>query len=195
MRLSGFACEAFGYIPRTGESIKLILEKGDREDDENFEAGSDHQDPKERHQIYKLDVWFEPFFRIEMMNFIHYAIFLANQCLSALMAKAQRSISLSLHPNQSNLDVLRRYIGTDFRNARKASAVRFKRINDEGALLDTTEVTPRIPKIMKRKRSNDEDSNNGNHDEDAFLKRLEDDHSDHYITADHNEIKKSPDGL
>ncbi|KAK8620541.1 hypothetical protein V6N13_067014 [Hibiscus sabdariffa] len=171
MRLSGFACEAFGYIPRTGESIKLILEKGDREDDENFEAGSDHQDPKERHQIYKLD------------------------CLSALMAKAQRSISLSLHPNQSNLDVLRRYIGTDFRNARKASAVRFKRINDEGALLDTTEVTPRIPKIMKRKRSNDEDSNNGNHDEDAFLKRLEDDHSDHYITADHNEIKKSPDGL
>lgn len=59
--MSGFVCEAFGYIPRTGESIKVVLEKGnEEEDDENAEAGSDQQDMKESHQIYKLEVWFEP---------------------------------------------------------------------------------------------------------------------------------------
>ncbi|KAK8651751.1 hypothetical protein V6N13_141337 [Hibiscus sabdariffa] len=164
-----FACEAFGYIPRRGESIKVILQKGDREDDENSEAGSDHQDPKERHQIYKLDVWFEPFFRIHF-----YCITLLLNSITII--RVLSSIIVSKCSSEGG-------------NARKASAVRFKRINDEEALLDTTEVTPRIPKIMKRKRSNDEDSNNGNHDEDAFLKRLEDDLSDHYITADHNENK------
>ncbi|XWS53980.1 hypothetical protein CRYUN_Cryun10bG0047900 [Craigia yunnanensis] len=42
--VSGFVCEAFGYIPRTGESIKVVLEKENEEDDdddENSEAGSD----------------------------------------------------------------------------------------------------------------------------------------------------------
>lgn len=80
-------------------------------------------------------------------------------------------------------------------NARKVSAVRFECINNEEVLLDTMEVTPKVPKIMKRKRSNGEDSNNGNNgEEDAFRKRQEDDLSDHYITADHNENKESPDG-
>ncbi|GMJ11549.1 hypothetical protein like AT1G55930 [Hibiscus trionum] len=132
--VSGFVCEAFGYIPRTGESIKVVLEKGDEEDDDNSETGSDHHDLNERHQIYKLEI-------------------LAG-------------------------------------NARKVSAVRFERIKDEEALLDTTAVTPTIPKIMKRKRSNDEESNNSNHSEDAFRKRQEDDLSDPYITADHNENKE-----
>ncbi|TYJ01467.1 hypothetical protein E1A91_A13G155700v1 [Gossypium mustelinum] len=137
--VSGFVCEAFGYIPRTGESIKVVLEKEDEEDDEDSEAGSDHHDSKERHQIYKLKI-------------------LAG-------------------------------------NARKVSAVRFECINNEEFLLDTMEVTPKVPKIMKRKRSNDEDSNNGNNgEEDAFGKRQEDDLSDHYITADHNENKESPYG-
>ncbi|TYH92153.1 hypothetical protein ES332_A13G162500v1 [Gossypium tomentosum] len=122
--VSGFVCEAFGYIPRTGESIKVVLEKEDEEDDEDSEAGSDHHDSKERHQIYKLKI-------------------LAG-------------------------------------NARKVSAVRFECINNEEFLLDTMEVTPKVPKIMKRKRSNDEDSNNGN--------------NNHYITADHNENKESPYG-
>ncbi|KAG4166475.1 hypothetical protein ERO13_A13G134601v2 [Gossypium hirsutum] len=54
--VSGFVCEAFGYIPRTGESIKVVLEKEDEEDDEDSEAGSDHHDSKERHQIYKLKI-------------------------------------------------------------------------------------------------------------------------------------------
>ncbi|MBA0756189.1 hypothetical protein Gogos_019788, partial [Gossypium gossypioides] len=138
-KVSGFVCEAFGYIPRTGESIKVVLEKEDEEDDEDSEAGSDHHDSKERHQIYKLEI-------------------LAG-------------------------------------NARKVSAVRFECINNEEFLLDTMEVTPKVPKIMKRKRSNDEDSNNGNNgEEDAFGKRKEDDLSDHYITADHNENKESPYG-
>ncbi|PPE00459.1 hypothetical protein GOBAR_DD02509 [Gossypium barbadense] len=138
-KVSGFVCEAFGYIPRTGESIKVVLEKEDEEDDEDSEAGSDHHDSKERHQIYKLEI-------------------LAG-------------------------------------NARKVSAVRFECINNEEFLLDTMEVTPKVPKIMKSKRSNDEDSNNGNNgEEDAFGKRQEDDLSDHYITADHNENKESPYG-
>ncbi|GMI83662.1 hypothetical protein like AT1G55930 [Hibiscus trionum] len=60
--VSGFVCEAFGYIPRTGESVKVVLERGNEEEgDENSEAASDRQDLKEKHQIYKLEVWFEPF--------------------------------------------------------------------------------------------------------------------------------------
>jgi Mg2+/Co2+ transporter CorC len=52
--VSGFICEAFGYIPRTGESIKVVLEKANQE--ENDESKSDHQDQKEKHQIFKLEV-------------------------------------------------------------------------------------------------------------------------------------------
>ncbi|XVF70820.1 hypothetical protein PTKIN_Ptkin11bG0192500 [Pterospermum kingtungense] len=135
--VSGFVCEAFGYIPRTGESIKVVLEKdNEEEDDENSESGSDRQDLKERHQIYELEI-------------------LAG-------------------------------------NARKVSAVRFERINNGEELLDATGVTPMIPKIMKRKRSSDEDSSNGNHDEDTFEKRQEDYISDHYVNADYKEDNESP---
>lgn len=51
--VSGFICEAFGYIPRTGESIKVVLEKDNEEekDEEN-----EKEDPKEKHQIFKLEV-------------------------------------------------------------------------------------------------------------------------------------------
>ncbi|XP_039016705.1 putative DUF21 domain-containing protein At3g13070, chloroplastic [Hibiscus syriacus] len=54
--ISGFVCEAFGYIPRTDESVKVVLERGNEEDDENSEAAPDRQDLKERHQIYKLEI-------------------------------------------------------------------------------------------------------------------------------------------
>lgn len=55
--VSGFVCEAFGYIPRTGESIKVVLQKENWEDDdEHDENGSDRQDTKEKRQIYKLEV-------------------------------------------------------------------------------------------------------------------------------------------
>ena len=79
-------------------------------------------------------------------------------------------------------------------NARKVSAIRFERINNEEALLDATSVTRMIPKIMKRKWSSDEDSNNGNHDEDTFEKSQEDDISDHYVIADSKEDNESPNG-
>lgn len=57
--VSGFVCEAFGYIPRTGEGIKVVVEKENQEEnDEDTENGSDRQDSKEKHQIYKLEVLF-----------------------------------------------------------------------------------------------------------------------------------------
>lgn len=55
--VSGFICEAFGYIPRTGETIKVVLEKETQEDvDEHTEGKSDRQELKEKHQIYKLEI-------------------------------------------------------------------------------------------------------------------------------------------
>ncbi|KAG4122771.1 hypothetical protein ERO13_D11G287600v2 [Gossypium hirsutum] len=137
--VSGFVCEAFGYIPRTGESVKVELERGNQEEeDENSEAASDRQDLKERRQIYKLEI-------------------LAG-------------------------------------NARKVSAVRFERVNNEEALLDAMTVTPMVPKIMK-KWSKDEDSNNGKHNEDTFENKQEDNLlNDHYVIADHKDDNESSNG-
>lgn len=47
-------CEAFGYIPRTGECIKVVLERED--EDDNNESNADQQDQKEKNQIFKLEV-------------------------------------------------------------------------------------------------------------------------------------------
>ncbi|KAF5479040.1 hypothetical protein F2P56_005545 [Juglans regia] len=52
--VSGFICEAFGYIPRTGERIKVVLAKANQE--ENDESKSDNRDQKEKHQIFKLEI-------------------------------------------------------------------------------------------------------------------------------------------
>lgn len=58
--MSGFVCEAFGYIPRTGESIKVILEKENQEDDdEQAEGKSERQDQNEKHHVYKLEVYID----------------------------------------------------------------------------------------------------------------------------------------
>lgn len=55
--VSGFVCEAFGYIPRTGESIKLVLERDNQEDDAEYtETESDRREHKERSQIFKLEI-------------------------------------------------------------------------------------------------------------------------------------------
>ncbi|XP_010552379.1 PREDICTED: putative DUF21 domain-containing protein At3g13070, chloroplastic [Tarenaya hassleriana] len=56
--VSGFVCEAFGYIPRTGESVTVVLEKEQREEeDEQDESKPERQqDPKEKHLIYKLEI-------------------------------------------------------------------------------------------------------------------------------------------
>ncbi|XP_058070652.1 putative DUF21 domain-containing protein At3g13070, chloroplastic isoform X3 [Magnolia sinica] len=56
--VSGFICESFGYIPRTGESIKVVLEKANLEENSEYTNGeSDRQDRKEeRYQMFKLEI-------------------------------------------------------------------------------------------------------------------------------------------
>lgn len=55
--VSGFVCEAFGYIPRTGETIKVVLEKEIREDHGDYNVkDSDRQEENEKTQIFKLEV-------------------------------------------------------------------------------------------------------------------------------------------
>lgn len=55
--VSGFVCEAFGYIPRTGENVTIVLEKEQWEKaDEQDEGKPDRQDQKEKHLIYKLEI-------------------------------------------------------------------------------------------------------------------------------------------
>ncbi|GMH24376.1 hypothetical protein Nepgr_026219 [Nepenthes gracilis] len=55
--VSGFICEAFGYIPRTGESVEVVLEKANQEEDDEYtEAESDRGVQKEKFQIFKLEI-------------------------------------------------------------------------------------------------------------------------------------------
>lgn len=56
--VSGFVCEAFGYIPRTGESISIVLQKENDEDSTDFGEGAmDHrEDQREKFQKYKLEI-------------------------------------------------------------------------------------------------------------------------------------------
>ncbi|XP_052207243.1 DUF21 domain-containing protein At1g55930, chloroplastic-like [Diospyros lotus] len=54
--VSGFICEAFGYIPRTGESIKVALEKANEEEREYNEAEADHRDKNKMHLTFKLEI-------------------------------------------------------------------------------------------------------------------------------------------
>ncbi|XP_075476891.1 putative DUF21 domain-containing protein At3g13070, chloroplastic [Primulina tabacum] len=55
--VSGFVCEAFGYIPRTGETIKVILERANREEHGEYDASeSDKQDENQKSQIFKLEI-------------------------------------------------------------------------------------------------------------------------------------------
>ncbi|KAK1440246.1 hypothetical protein QVD17_06071 [Tagetes erecta] len=55
--VSGFVCEAFGYIPKTGERIKVVLEK-EEVDDEYTEDDGDrqHQKEKEKTQIFQIEI-------------------------------------------------------------------------------------------------------------------------------------------
>ncbi|XP_006346158.1 putative DUF21 domain-containing protein At3g13070, chloroplastic isoform X1 [Solanum tuberosum] len=127
--VSGFVCEAFGYIPRTGETIKLILERGNEDEDNNYnETESDRTDHNEKNQTFKLEI-------------------LAG-------------------------------------NARKVSAVRFERINDD-VEVETSEVTRLVPKIMTRKRKSNGGSDRSNHDEISFMERRdEDDNSNNFVIAE-----------
>ncbi|XP_071697106.1 putative DUF21 domain-containing protein At3g13070, chloroplastic [Rutidosis leptorrhynchoides] len=55
--VSGFVCEAFGYIPKTGESIKVVLEK-EEDHDEYPEDDGDRQNhkEKEKNQIFQIEI-------------------------------------------------------------------------------------------------------------------------------------------
>ncbi|ESQ29869.1 hypothetical protein EUTSA_v10011303mg [Eutrema salsugineum] len=55
--VSGFVCEAFGYIPKTGESVTVVLEKENWEEHNEQEEGKhERQDQKEKYQIYRLEI-------------------------------------------------------------------------------------------------------------------------------------------
>ncbi|KAG6405272.1 hypothetical protein SASPL_132859 [Salvia splendens] len=55
--VSGFVCEAFGYIPRTGETIKVVLETENQEDHVDYdEPESDRQEENNKTQIFKLEI-------------------------------------------------------------------------------------------------------------------------------------------
>lgn len=65
-------------------------------------------------------------------------------------------------------------------NARKVSAVRFERINNDETMLGTKGVARLFPKIMKRKVGSDEDSDGIEYDDDSFQRVPEDDLSIHH---------------
>ncbi|WOH02628.1 hypothetical protein DCAR_0522017 [Daucus carota subsp. sativus] len=55
--VSGFICEAFGYIPKTGDSINIELEKAKREKNSDYsEEESELHDEKITHQAFKLEI-------------------------------------------------------------------------------------------------------------------------------------------
>lgn len=55
--VSGFICEAFGYIPRTGESIKVLMRNVEEEGSDRREGDSDNlENRKEKFQKYRLEV-------------------------------------------------------------------------------------------------------------------------------------------
>ncbi|KAK1296116.1 DUF21 domain-containing protein [Acorus calamus] len=126
--VSGFVCESFGYIPRTGEKVKVVLESADQEVNEEYnENESERQDLKKMDQMFQIEI-------------------LAG-------------------------------------NARKVSAVRFERINqDKSKQLDTKEVTRVFPRIIKRKSRDDDDySDRGEFDESPFQVTSEDGLIDCYV--------------
>ncbi|XP_076916146.1 putative DUF21 domain-containing protein At3g13070, chloroplastic [Bidens hawaiensis] len=55
--VSGFVCEAFGYIPKTGERIKVVLEKEEVDDEYNEDDGDrSHQKENEKNQIFQIEI-------------------------------------------------------------------------------------------------------------------------------------------
>ncbi|KAI3973891.1 hypothetical protein MKX01_030467 [Papaver californicum] len=55
--VSGFVCKVFGYIPRTGENIEVVLEKADLDENNEYtEVEAERQQPKEKHLIFKLEI-------------------------------------------------------------------------------------------------------------------------------------------
>ncbi|KAK3032486.1 hypothetical protein RJ639_037299, partial [Escallonia herrerae] len=165
--VSGFICEAFGYIPRTGEKIKVVLEKDNREEhDEYTEAESDHQELKEKNQTFKLEVLMSASDKLPNMNVSH-------------------RVELMVIDASLEMQILAG-------NARKVSAVRFEQVNYDDATSDTKEVTRWFSKIMKRKWSSEASSDRTDHDKDSFQKRAEDDLPDDHVIAEHEDNHEHP---
>ncbi|KAF8409698.1 hypothetical protein HHK36_005777 [Tetracentron sinense] len=163
--VSGFICEAFGYIPKTGESIQVVLEKAIQEEDNEYtESESDRQDQKEKHQIFKLED--------------------ATNSLKKATSHRNGSGFQSSREKVAKWDAIVRILAG---NARKVSAVRFERLNHEDATLETKEVTRVVPRIMKRKLRDDEDSDRSDCDENPFQERPGDGLSDDYVFAEHED--------
>ena len=49
-------CEASGYIPKTGESVRVVLEK--EEEYTEDQGDQQNQNKKEKNQIFQVEVWF-----------------------------------------------------------------------------------------------------------------------------------------
>ncbi|KAJ9563310.1 hypothetical protein OSB04_008470 [Centaurea solstitialis] len=55
--VSGFVCEAFGYIPKTGESIRVVLEKEEEHEEYTEDQDDRHnQNQKEKNQIFQIEI-------------------------------------------------------------------------------------------------------------------------------------------
>nr|XP_010907613.1 putative DUF21 domain-containing protein At3g13070, chloroplastic [Elaeis guineensis] len=55
--VSGFVCESFGYIPEEGGNMVVVLEKANKgENNEYGDTTSDHQNEKEKHQTFELEI-------------------------------------------------------------------------------------------------------------------------------------------
>ncbi|KAJ6831992.1 DUF21 domain-containing protein-like, chloroplastic [Iris pallida] len=55
--VSGFICECFGYIPKEGAKMVVLLDKANQEENNEYtDTESDNQDEKEKHQKFELEV-------------------------------------------------------------------------------------------------------------------------------------------
>lgn len=70
-------------------------------------------------------------------------------------------------------------------NARKVSAVRFERVNQDDATLETEEMTRLVPKIMKKKRGSDADPDKTDDNETQVMERAENLLSGDYVITEH----------
>lgn len=101
-------------------------------------------------------------------------------CLGLFSIRQKKTI---LNSYKSNISVAIVLLGQILAgNARKVGSVRFERIENDAATVETKEVTRLVPKIMKRKWSTDHDSDDTEYDEDSFQKKpqntISDEHED-----------------
>ncbi|CAA7393332.1 unnamed protein product [Spirodela intermedia] len=55
--VSGFICETYGCIPNTGDKIQVVLERTEREENDDYAKNeSDQQDEREKSQTFELEI-------------------------------------------------------------------------------------------------------------------------------------------